>query len=92
MPSNSDSRSTPAGSSGSPPQPPRVGQVWQRKPPGKQQLRVSRVWTAGVGLFPDDPTVAGHTVCSLEPLNGGQSIISTVPELHENAELIEGAP
>jgi hypothetical protein len=71
-----------------------VGQVWQRKPPKKQRLRVERVWVAGRGLLPDEPEIAGKTVVSLVPLNGGgrYGLLSTVRELIANATLVEAAP
>ena len=51
----------------------RVGSVWRRNPPGREVVRVERVWT-----YFGDPSVRAH------PTTGGRPLVAPITYLREN--------
>lgn len=45
-----------------------VGSTWQHNPPGREVVRVKRIWTVG-----DETLVRAH------PIHGGKPLVASVP-------------
>jgi hypothetical protein len=61
-----------------------VGQVWRRKPPGKERIRIDRVWEM---KHPDIPP--GELTVRAQPLHGGVYIVASPAIIAERYELEE---
>lgn len=64
---------------------PAVGSLWRRKPPGKETLRVERVWLYSSPAPDVDPRDDGWCVRA-QPIKGGKPLICPVFYLTDNYE------
>lgn len=66
---------------------PEVGSLWRRKPPGREVVRVERVWMyAGASLEPAELSVRAH------PVTGGRPLVAPVTWLREHYAATGGTP
>jgi len=55
-----------------------VGSTWRRNPPGREVVRVERVWMYSALGDPAEPTVRAH------PVTGGRPLVAPVAYLTEH--------
>lgn len=55
-----------------------VGSLWKRNAPGREVVRIERVWIYGVDPSEEGPTVRAH------PTHGGRPIVAPTDWLREN--------
>lgn len=72
---------------------PEVGQVWKRKPPLKERVRVERVWECTRNLMDEVLGLGKHgekvLTVRCHPLHGGKPIVMPAAFLEDRYEPLE---
>jgi hypothetical protein len=72
-----------------------LGSLWKRKPPGREVVRIGRVWTMDesvVAPYHDPGCRCGGLTVRAHPVNGGKYLVADAEWFRENYTQLEAIP